>query len=112
MRLQSKADVLLLLQWNSPSEAGNIPGKLFEYLGARRPILALGYPEGEMARIIQERAAGFFSNDPPAIAERLEAWRQEKRKAGHIAPLPETVRAGFSREAQFGKLEGFLDDLL
>ncbi len=112
VRLQSGADVLLLLQWNSPSEAGNIPGKLFEYLGARRPILALGYPEGETARIIQERAAGLFSNDPEAIAEWLQALLETKRKDGHIAPLPETARTGFSREAQFGRLEGFLDELL
>ncbi len=35
MKLQQAADVLLILQWNNPSEAGNIPGKLFEYLGAR-----------------------------------------------------------------------------
>ncbi len=108
VRRQCQADVLLLLQWNDPSEAGNIPGKLFEYLGARRPILALGYPGGEMAAIVRERAAGFVSNEPTAIARQLEAWRDEKRDTGRIAPPPETARAGFSREAQFERLVGFL----
>ena len=80
--MQCEADVLLLLQWNSPSEAGNIPGKLFEYLGARRPILVLGYDNGEMARIVRDRKAGFVSNDPAEIAKQLAAWAAEKRQTG------------------------------
>jgi hypothetical protein len=35
-------DVLLLLLWNDPRERGVYTGKLFEYLGARRPILGIG----------------------------------------------------------------------
>ena len=108
VRLQCQADVLLLLQWNISSEAGNIPGKLFEYLGARRPILALGYDGGEMARIVQERKAGLLANDPEEIARQLEAWCAEKRETGHITPPPKTAHAGFSREEQFARLEGFL----
>ena len=42
LRLQSTADVLLLLQWDDPADEGNIPGKIFEYLASRRPILGLG----------------------------------------------------------------------
>ena len=110
--LQCGADVLLLLQWNNPSEAGNIPGKLFEYLGARRPILALGFDGGEMARIVQERKAGLLANDPQAIAAQLAAWCEEKRATGHIAPLTEAARAGFTRDEQFEKLEGFLEGVL
>ncbi len=112
VQLQCQADVLLLLQWNNPSEAGNIPGKLFEYLGARRPILALGYEAGEMARIVRARAAGLLANDSNTIARQLEAWCEEKRKTGHIAPPPETARAGFSRDQQFEELEGFLLETL
>jgi len=108
VRLQCAADVLLMLQWDNPSEAGNLPGKLFEYLGARRPILALGYEAGEMARIIRQREAGLFANDPSAIVRQLEAWRAEKRRAGLIAPCPESTRGGFSREEQFAVLDFFL----
>lgn len=39
-----------MLQWDNPSEAGNMLGKLFENLGAGRLILAMGYAGGEMAR--------------------------------------------------------------
>ena len=104
--------ILLLMQWDDPRDQGNVPAKLFEYLAARRPILGLGLEDGVPATIIREHSAGFFSNDPHAIARRIVAWCEAKRKAGHIAPLPDSVRAGFSRDEQFGKLEGFLEDLL
>jgi len=112
LAIQRRADILLLMQWDDPREQGNVPAKLFEYLAARRPILGLGLEDGVPATIIRERSAGFFSNDPHAIARQIVAWCEAKRKAGHIAPLPDSVRAGFSRDEQFGKLEGFLLELL
>jgi hypothetical protein len=41
---QRKAQVLLLLTWNHPGEKGVYTGKLFDYLAAQRPILAIGIP--------------------------------------------------------------------
>ena len=112
VRLQCGADILLMLQWDNPSEAGNLPGKLFEYLGARRPILALGYESGELARIIWEREAGLFSNDPREIAARLKAWLVAKRETDRIPELLKTAGDGFSRNGQSGKLQQFLEEVI
>lgn len=109
LRAQMQADVLLFMQWNDPREEGNVPGKLFEYLAARRPILALGYENTVPANIVRERAAGFFINDPAKIATQLEAWIKEKRTTGCVARLPRSVPQGFSREEQFATLLGFLE---
>ena len=103
--IQQQADVLLLMQWNDPREQGNLPGKLFEYLGARRPILGLGLQDGVPARILRERAAGYFSNDPAQIALQLSAWLDTKRRLGHLPPLPPEAAAGFTRAEQFATLE-------
>ncbi len=46
-------------------------GKLFEYLGARRPILCLGYNEGSIAKILSETGAGIILNDSKDIEEFL-----------------------------------------
>jgi len=108
---QCAADILLFMQWNDPREQGNVPGKLFEYLAARRPILGLGLEDGVPAGIIRERDAGFFGNDPVAIAGRLRAWRKEKTTAGRIDPLPESVCAGLSRDDQFEVLARFLEQI-
>ena len=69
LALQREADVLVLVSGSTPS---SIPAKLFEYLGARRPILHLGRP-GSAARILEETHAGTtVSPDTPAeIVEQL-----------------------------------------
>ena len=110
LALQMAADVLLHLQWNHPTEAGTIPGKLFEYIGARRPILAIGCETGSVARIIREREAGLLSNDPVVIADQLRRWMRAKR-ASAIAPLSPNATAGLARSEQYAKLSAFLRDL-
>ena len=112
IRRQRESDVLVLLQWNHPKEQGNIPGKFSEYLGARRPILVLGLREGVPATIVRERSAGFFSNEPGEIAEQLQCWLKIKRDKGLLPPVPESARAGFSRDEQYARLESFLKDLI
>ncbi len=106
--LQRAADILLMLRWNDPSERGIVPGKLFEYVGARRPILCLGYDQGDVPDIMRERALGLVSEDPAAIAAQLETWLEQKLRDGGIAPLPDAARHGLSRADQFADLEEFM----
>jgi glycosyltransferase involved in cell wall biosynthesis len=71
LRLQREADGLLLL--TAGTRRGEATGKLFEYLGAERPILVLG--EGtEAARIVREADAGDVAaaDDEEAIAAALK----------------------------------------
>jgi glycosyltransferase involved in cell wall biosynthesis len=110
LALQTSADILLLLQWNDEKDAGNIPAKFYEYLGAGRPILLLGYEQGDLAAMIRERAAGVVVNDPPAIAQQLRQWIAKKR-AG-IAPVDPQARAGLTRAEQYRKFEQFLSQIL
>jgi glycosyltransferase involved in cell wall biosynthesis len=105
---QMNADVLLLLQWNNPKEQGNVPGKVFEYLGARRPVLGLGLEDGVPARILAEREAGVFANDPARIADHLRKWQAEKKEKGEIPLVPLGARDGYSRPEQFKHAEEFL----
>ncbi len=53
---------LLLLPLNdTPNIDGVVPGKLYEYLGAKRPIVAIGKTTGDSARIIKETGAGIIA---------------------------------------------------
>lgn len=49
------ADILILL--DSAARTFGVPAKLYEYLGARRPVLALAEPEGEVAGMLAEAGA-------------------------------------------------------
>lgn len=58
VREQLGASVLLLPLRQEPEYRATLPGKLFEYLGARRPVLGIGQTDGAMARILAETGAG------------------------------------------------------
>jgi len=57
---QKSAQVLLLLINNVPSAKGIITGKIFEYLQAQRPILAIAPKNGDLASIIENTNSGFI----------------------------------------------------
>lgn len=58
MGLQASSQVLLLLEIDSKETKGIIPGKLFEYLAVRRPILGIGPKAWDVVRILKETGAG------------------------------------------------------
>ncbi len=59
---QKSAQVLLLLIPNVEKSKGILTGKLFEYLTSKRPILAIGPEDGDLAIILDETKAGKVFN--------------------------------------------------
>ncbi len=57
---QRKAQILLLIEINSKNTISIIPGKLFEYMAAGRPILAIGPKGSDFAEIIKKTNTGEF----------------------------------------------------
>jgi hypothetical protein len=109
LAIERQADVLLLCRWADPRDDGVIPGKLFEYIGARRPILAVGSTTGEAADIVRRGNFGLVSNEPMAIAEQLAAWIAAKQQAGGRLPdMPEAPTRAFLRDAQFRRIDPLL----
>ena len=79
VREQRSASLLLLPLRNDPQYAPILPGKLFEYLAARRPVLGIGQEEGAMAHVLFSTRAGITADweDPaPMRAFIANAWRQ------------------------------------
>lgn len=105
LKLQTEADILLLLLWTDQSQRGVYTGKLFEYIGARRPILAIGPPGNVAAEMILKKEAGVVTSDPEEIASLLRNWLEEKRNLGAVPGLPDEVVAGISRKEQVRVLE-------
>jgi hypothetical protein len=58
LRIQKSSQLLLLVVNNVPGAKGIITGKIFEYLQAQRPILAIAPIDGDLAEIINETNSG------------------------------------------------------
>lgn len=112
LQMQTEADVLLLLLWNDPEHKGVYTGKLFEYIGARRPILAVGNRGDVAAELIESRGLGIVSNDVSQILNHLRLWIKQKRETGQIAFSGEREVTEFSREEQTRVLEQYLSRLI
>ncbi|WDZ87849.1 glycosyltransferase [Micromonospora cathayae] len=109
--LQATADVLVLVMWNDPQDAGTVPGKFFDYLRARRPILMIGHPQGVVADLIRTRRAGVVLADPPAIADQLRTWLAEKDRLGRLPDLPASSLDGLYREDQLERYLALLAEV-
>ena len=108
---QRSAD-LLLLPLREGAEGGKIvPGKVFEYLASRRPVLGIGAPSGSAAAILKETGSGCMCSwdDVAGIREAvLQAWRAFL--SGGSSPVGSGIEK-YSRQALTGCYAELLDSL-
>lgn len=72
--LYAESSILLLIQTQTNRLQTQLPGKLFEYLQAKKPILCIGDPNSDLAKILTETDSGecFSYHDQAGITEFLE----------------------------------------
>lgn len=80
---QRSADILMLPLRKEPEYRAVLPGKLFEYLAARRPIIGIGQSDGAMATIVSDMHAGTTFE-----------WTDEEGMRGFIDEAWEAFKAG------------------
>jgi len=99
LQLQQNSGVLLLVEIDSEDTKSIIPGKLFEYLAVKRPILALGPKGSDIENIINETKSGRFYNYNQADVLKshlLELYSDFKR--GSLAVSSEGIEKYSRRE--------------
>ena len=110
MSAQVNCDYLLLIVDTGETSDGVIPGKLFEYVAARRPIFALCDP-GATQKIIENSGLGKAvpAESVDACERLLEEWLQQ--------PVPRVLAANdnyllqFDRKSIAKRLASILDDV-
>ena len=85
IRKQRESQVLLLLTWNDPEEKGIYTGKLFDYLAARRPILALGLPGSVVSDVLSQTGAGITVTSDEEIKDQVMTFYREYSERGFVS---------------------------
>jgi glycosyltransferase involved in cell wall biosynthesis len=97
-----------------PEETPNVtPGKLFEYLGANKPIVA-SVPPGATAHIINQTSAGTVvpPDSAQALAAALEGYYNDWKKGKPLFHGKPDVLKNYNRRLITGQLARLLDELV
>ena len=112
LRLQRDSEALLLLVPDADGRGrGVLSGKVFEYLAAGRPILAVVPPDGAAAELVRETGAGVVvaPDDVDGMRAALANLHGRFLNGGLGAvELPEDVRDRLSRRARVEEMADLL----
>ncbi|GGD38015.1 glycosyltransferase family 4 protein [Muriicola marianensis] len=104
LKAQRRSGVLLLVEINSADTRGIIPGKLFEYMAAGRPVLAIGPEDWEAGTLVKETGSGkvFTYSMENELRQTIQEWFRDYKKGalGYVSPGIEQ----YSRKALTKKL--------
>ena len=97
-----------------PDVANNkliITGKIFEYMGAGRPIFLIGPPDCDAAIVVNNSQSGsiHYYREKDKMKESLLKYYQQF-KSGVTNQAPKNIEA-YSRKQLTGRLAGILDSL-
>ena len=108
---QRRADRLLLFSWDGWSAEGIVPGKLFEYFGARRPILAIGgTPVSSVQSLLMQTGAGVRCVREEEVRAELIAAINEHRRGPRT--LPENAVRAYTGERCAAAFANLLDSVV
>ncbi len=104
-----ESNVQLLLLNKADNAMGRLPGKLYEYLRVKKPILGLGLPGSDASSILQNTQTGKVVNyeDAEGIYHFLSQALQKNKQ-----PFTPVNIEQFSSENQIGKISDLLKEII
>jgi hypothetical protein len=110
LRLLTVSSVLLML--DNATEQDVLPGKIGDYLGAGRPILAFPDSKGEMADILRRTGTGVALTGVEDMAQQLREWFAQWKSGDINAGVRDEAQIEpFSRRFGARQLAKLLDEV-
>ncbi len=113
LEMTLNSPILLLLLNQQPNAEGRIPGKLFEYLAARRPIFCLEPMPSDVSKIIEETQSGYTCNyeDAAQIEMTIRMLYQQYRE-GKLKKAVNSQIDEYSIVKLTARITGYLEELI
>lgn len=113
LQRQLESDILLMFGWQRINQKGIVTGKLFEYMGANRPILCTGPGIDEIEAIIKETRVGTYCCGDNDTFDTLNRWVEEWQSSGMVDFNPNHDRVNdFSCQRLSKKLSDVFDAVI
>jgi glycosyltransferase involved in cell wall biosynthesis len=81
---QRESQLLLLLKWQDSTHRGVYTAKIFEYLAAGRPVMAVGGFEDVVSELLDETRAGTWTKTKDEVKSFLAASYREYKRTGAV----------------------------
>jgi hypothetical protein len=113
LRLERSSHILLLIKHVNTKYRGMVPGKLYEYIGLRRPILALA-PEGEAADLVEnlDRGLRIDQEDEAGIVAAITRLFGAFERGTLDGDFDLSARPELTRDALAGEMANLLDEMV
>ena len=109
---QRESQLLLVPKWQDPQDNSVISMKVYEYLAARRPILAVGGHRDVVDDLLEETGAGVCATSEEDVANTIKELYQEYRQKGEVGFHGDGTRIDkYSRREMMGKFAEILNNL-
>jgi glycosyltransferase involved in cell wall biosynthesis len=113
LKIERASHILVLIKHTNPLYDGIVPGKLYEYIGVERPVLALA-PEGKAREIVARLARGevVSQDDAVKIAGKIRLMYEKYLRGAletdyDLSPVPD-----YRRDVLAKRLAELLDTFL
>lgn len=105
------SDALLLVVDECDESEEVVPGKVYEYIGSRRPVLAVAPERGSIAELIAETGAGYVAHQSnvEGIAEAVRTLYTDHVSGSSSLSPDEAAIGRYERRNVTARLAGLLD---
>lgn len=109
---QWRSHLLLILTWDSPYGRGHLPAKIFEYIAARVPVLAVGPRQSAVASLVEELHLGSVAssvNDIETLV--LKAYHRYEQEQSALYDIPQALIDQYSQTRMAKRFSDILESV-